>query len=177
MFKSYIVLLTIFLCSIAQAEPVTFTCERPAWDGKIGCEATSAYETFAFHVDSDTFEADLIANKKSFRYSKPTYVYNRTKSCDMSVAVPYRGRFKANEDTITFWLVFHPGQYVQVDRDTRITLNLKTMTATLKPAESGSELTCVRGTTLGDEQFANMMRNAHDAGYLAPTSATSVTER
>ena len=177
MLKTCTVLLTLSLCSTAFADPISFTCDRPAWDSKVGCEATNTRETYVFHIDSNTLEADQIADKKSFRYSKPTYVYNRIRRCDTSGAIPYRGRFKTGDETITFWLVFHPGQYVEVSSKTQITLNLETMDATLKPAKNGSELNCVKSNDVSEEQFAQMMRNARDPNYMRPTSVVTATTR
>jgi len=160
MLKSAIALLTLFLCSTALADPLVFSCERPAWKNTKSCTVNDTYESFVFYVDSEAFSSDQLANKKSFRYEKPENFYTIFKACGSGKTYTYNGKFVAHDRTVTFWA---PSE------QKRIEINLDDMTATLRPAKYGNTLNCekVEGVTVDEYVLLE-----DDAGNAVSISAS-----
>lgn len=159
MLKSAIALLTLILCSSVLADPLVFSCERPAWKNTKSCAVNDTYESFVFYVDSEEFASDQLANKKSFRYEKPENFYTIFKACGSGKSYTYNGKFAAYEGTVTFWT---PSEQKKIE------INLDDMTATLRPAKYGNTLNCekVEGVTV--DEYVLLEDDAGNAVSIRP---------
>lgn len=123
-------ILTLTFCSIAFANPVTYVCERPAWDGEEGCGPNNTYATYKLAVETKDF------NKK---YSK--YSFRGSKGCNANRGHRYQYAYRANGDTIKFAFDPSPGSTGTVQMST-ITLDLDSMKAVMSGVKHSPELMC-----------------------------------
>lgn len=137
MFKIAAIFLTCTMASTVFAEPIIYICERPAWEGVEGCGLNNTYHTYGFFVDTDDFDHN--ADKDSFRYKRPKYVFAKRKGCDLEGAQGDTGTFTVVEEGIIFW--FELNSMVGGPRS-RVDLDTISMTATMKNVKHSPNLTC-----------------------------------
>jgi hypothetical protein len=131
MSKFNIAFLALIFCSAAFAKPVTFVCERPAWEGKEGCGNNNTYYTYNLFVETDDFGKE-----------HPVYDFKMGKGCDGPNGAMWTYRYKADDDFIEFLFNEVPTGNVKATFLKTIKLNRKTMKAVLSKVEHSPELTC-----------------------------------
>ena len=162
MTRSITLLIAILVCSSSLAEPVLFTCKRPAWGGKKGCDEANTYETYAFYLEEEAILANRSVDKEAFGYLRPRHVYLKVKGCDLEEGRPSLGRFEVVDRTLTLWLGdvrIGDGIFAK-----KIELDLDTLSAEKRKVESSPELTCIE--QYGDE--IPEFKNLHPGFYFSP---------
>lgn len=130
MSKFNIAFLALIFCSAAFAKPVTFVCERPAWEGKEGCGTNNTYSTYHLFVETDDF------GKKN-----SVYDFKGGKGCEAPHGAMWTYKYKADDDFIEFVFNASPTG-IQAKLVKTIKLNRKTMKAVMSKVEHSPELTC-----------------------------------
>ena len=128
--RIFVILMTLAFCSTAMADPVTYICERPAWEGKKGCGANNTYYTYRLQLDT-----------KDFEHKSPEYIFQMKKGCDASKGVKQRYHYAVNDDTIAFKFMKSPRSpstsawsVIYMDRDT--------LKATMSNVKDSPDLVC-----------------------------------
>lgn len=147
--RSVFVLLAV--STAVNAEPVLYICERPAWDSVNGCGSNNTYYTYAFYTDTEAIQSEIQADKKSFRYQSPEYVFAMRKGCDIEKAQPRLEKFRATEGEISF--SFAQMYSHSMSAYETAVLDLESMTATLKKATRSPELEC--NALIGERMIAS----------------------
>jgi hypothetical protein len=133
-------LVTILFCSASLADPVLFTCKRPAWASKEGCDEANTYETYAFYAYAESILEDQAANKDASGYLRPKHVFTKIEGCDLETGYLSYGRFEAAGEIITLWLGdIRRGDGVFAKK---VVLDLETLKAELSDTDQGTELSC-----------------------------------
>ena len=135
-----VVFVLLAVSTAVNAEPVLYLCERPAWDAGKGCGPNNTYYTYAFYTDTEIIQSDIQADKDSFRYQLPEYVFAMRKGCDIERARPRLENFEATEGEISFNFAQMQSQSMRA-YETAI-LDLESMTATLQKVTRSSVLKC-----------------------------------
>ncbi|MEE4218460.1 MAG: hypothetical protein V2I48_12675 [Xanthomonadales bacterium] len=166
----------VFLLAITTtvvAEPVIYVCERPAWDSVKGCGPNNTYYTYAFYTDTEVVRNDIQADKKSFRYQKPEYVFAMRKGCDLNNARPKVEKFEATDNEIRFGFAQMYSQSVSAYETAK--LDLETMTARLQKVKHNPELNCT--AFIGEKMIASQDNLADFWNALSslPPPRTGVT--
>ena len=124
--------LTLAFSSAAFAEPITYVCERPAWDGKEGCGPNDTYETYSMLVESGDF------GDKQAKYS-----FRKSKGCDKDKGGKYKYGYKVNNGTIVFAFYPKPSSAAMGQgKMSTIKLDLDTMTAVMSNVKDSPVLSC-----------------------------------
>jgi hypothetical protein len=131
MSKFTIVFLTLIFSSVAFAKPVTYVCERPAWEGVKGCGPNNTYYTYDLFVETDDFD------KKH-----PVYDFSMRKGCSTNKGKLLTYKYQVNEEFIEFIFNRKPQGVLKTQMLSVIKLDRKTMKAVLTKVKHGTELTC-----------------------------------
>ena len=136
MLKTAIALLAVVARASVCAEPIVYICERPAWGDHEGCGPKNTYHTYGFWVDTENF--DTAADKATFLYREPKYIYTQFQGCEPEKVYENKGQFTATDTGFTFWL----GK--AVTNTQKVELDTITMTAQLKGhrIKHNPDLTC-----------------------------------
>jgi len=125
-----VLLMTLAFCSTAMADPVTYICERPAWDGKKGCGPNDTYYTYRLQLDT-----------KDFEHENPEYTFQRKKGCDASKGVKHRYHYSVDDETIAFKFRKEP-RSVSTSTWSVIYMDRETLKATMTRVEDSPNLVC-----------------------------------
>ena len=140
MIKTFLTLIPILFCTVLNAGPVLFSCERPAWPGHEACGDSEAYETYTFYTYAEAILEDQSAKKREKGYLRPEHVFMKVRSCDRAEGRPAVGRFEVDGETMTFWLGdVRRGNGLVAEK---IVLDMASLAAELSDAEQAAELTC-----------------------------------
>jgi hypothetical protein len=140
MAKCLVFLITVLQCTSLFAEPVLFTCDRPAWEGKRGCGEANTYEKYAIYVNAETIHADRVADKEARGYLRPAHAFLKVRGCDLEAGYPKLGRFEVDADLITFWLGdVRIGEGIFAKK---VMLDLETLSAEISKVDHSPVLTC-----------------------------------
>jgi len=125
-----VIFLTLAFCSTAMADPLTYICERPAWDGKEGCGPNNTYYTYRLQLDT-----------KDFDNKDPRYVFQMKKGCDASKGSKKRYHYVVSDETLAFKFkrIAHTSSNTSMSV---IYLDRETLKAKMSNVEDSPNLTC-----------------------------------